>query len=227
MPKPFDMPPQGASFEDRGGWVTVALIGEFGLTINQAAGFVGNPGFESGGFTKLQELRPAVPGSRGGFGWPQWTGPRRRAFEAWAAKQKLDIASDEANYGYIAEELHTTYSHTLVALRQTRTLEDAVFSVGQTYERPGGTTPTHLPAAADRLKYAQRALVGAKRLLAARGGADVLETPTPVAFQVMEFQDAVRKIQTFLKAKGFYTGTIDSDFGPNSRDALRRYLAGK
>lgn len=37
---------------------------------------------ERGGFTLLQEQKPTVAGSKGSFGWYQWTGPRRRAYFA-------------------------------------------------------------------------------------------------------------------------------------------------
>ncbi len=70
-----------------------------------AAAIFGNLGHESLGFTKLQEISPTVKGSRGGYGWAQWTGPRRRAFEAYCARTNKDPASDEANYSYLFVEL--------------------------------------------------------------------------------------------------------------------------
>lgn len=70
-----------------------------------AAAIFGNLGHESLGFTKLQEMKPTVKGSRGGWGWAQWTGPRRKAFEAYCARTGKDPASDEANYAYLFVEL--------------------------------------------------------------------------------------------------------------------------
>lgn len=70
-----------------------------------AAAIFGNLGHESLGFTKLQEMAPTVKGSRGGYGWAQWTGPRRKAFEAYCARNGKDPASDEANYAYLFVEL--------------------------------------------------------------------------------------------------------------------------
>ena len=55
------------------------LMRDLGLTDLQAAGLLGNLGHESGGFRQLQEVAPAVAGSRGGWGLAQWTGPRRVA----------------------------------------------------------------------------------------------------------------------------------------------------
>lgn len=160
----FDMPPAGAGFEARGGWVATHLAAELGLTIEQAAGIVGNPGYESGGFKELQELSPLVEGSRGGYGWSQWTGPRRRAFESWCAGQRLDPASDRANYGYILVELKGDYAYCVNAVRREPTIERCVFVFGRLYEAPAGTTATHLPGYEERLGYARRALAGAKGL---------------------------------------------------------------
>jgi hypothetical protein len=58
-----------------------------------------------------------VPGSRGGFGWAQWTGARRQEFEAWCRDNGLDPASDAANYGYLVHELKTKNPHILAKLK--------------------------------------------------------------------------------------------------------------
>src|SRR5437879_2467078 len=106
----FDMPSSG-TFEVRGGWLVKVLAERFALTLTQAAGIVGNLGYESVGLAILQEIKPAVSGSRGGYGWAQWTGPRRGTFEAWCALNKVAPSSDLANYGYLCQELRTTQSH--------------------------------------------------------------------------------------------------------------------
>ena len=84
------------------------LMGDLGLSDIQAAGLLGNLGHESGGFRDLQEIAPAVAGSRGGWGLAQWTGPRRRAMEAWCRAHALDPADPEASYGYLCAELRGT-----------------------------------------------------------------------------------------------------------------------
>lgn len=82
------------------------LVADFPmLDLQDAAAIFGNLGHESLGFTKLQEMKPTVKGSKGGWGWAQWTGPRRRAFEAYCARTGKDAASDEANYAYLFVEL--------------------------------------------------------------------------------------------------------------------------
>lgn len=80
-------------------------MADFGLDPVRAAAIVGNLGHESGGLAILQELKPLVPGSAGGWGWSQWTGVRRRAFFAYCDRNNLDPSSDKANYGYLFVEL--------------------------------------------------------------------------------------------------------------------------
>ncbi|MHA6690613.1 phage tail tip lysozyme [Devosia sp. A449] len=85
--------------------IMAQLIRDFPITPVDAAAILGNLGHESAGLTILQEIKPTVPGSKGGYGWAQWTGPRRRAFEAYCARTGKDPASDEANYAYLFLEL--------------------------------------------------------------------------------------------------------------------------
>lgn len=82
------------------------LLADFpSLDAQGVAAIFGNLGHESAGFTKLQEMKPTVKGSRGGYGWAQWTGPRRKAFETYCTRTGKDPASDEANYAYLFVEL--------------------------------------------------------------------------------------------------------------------------
>jgi hypothetical protein len=128
------------------------LMADLGLTAVQAAGLLGNLGHESGGFRQIQEVAPAVPGSRGGWGLAQWTGPRRVAMEAWCRARGLDPAAPEAGYGYLCAELRTTEAAALAALRGAESLEAATAVVCRRYERPG------IVALPSRLAWARRAL---------------------------------------------------------------------
>ncbi|WCS24680.1 phage tail-type lysozyme domain-containing protein [Methylobacterium sp. NMS14P] len=128
------------------------LMRDLGLSDLQAAGLLGNLGHETGGFRRLQEVAPAVPGSRGGWGLAQWTGPRRVAMEAWCRARGLDPADPEAGYGYLCAELRGTEASALAALRATTTLAAAAEAVWRRYERPGVVAP------ARRLAWARRAL---------------------------------------------------------------------
>lgn len=75
------------------------------LDAQGACAIFGNLGYESLGFTKLQEIKPTVAGSKGGYGWVQWTGPRRRAYEAYCQRNGKDPAAPESNYAYLFIEL--------------------------------------------------------------------------------------------------------------------------
>lgn len=201
----FDMPASGA-WPERGGWVVKRLAADLGLTPEQAAGIVGNIGFESAGFTKLHEV--GQPEGVGGYGWAQWTADRRVAYLDWCDANNLDWRSDEANYGYLLVELKGAYKRSVDALKQTGTVDAAVFSFGQTYERPGGTTPSYLPGFVGRLSYAQRALAAAK------GEAGEPAQPDPV-------EVAVRALQAALHVD------VDGDPGPHTLGALAAWRAGR
>jgi Phage tail lysozyme len=58
---------------------------DFDLAEHQVVDILGNLGEECNGFTAMQEEKPLVPGSRGGYGWAQWTGSRRVKFEVFVA----------------------------------------------------------------------------------------------------------------------------------------------
>ncbi|MGE5149904.1 MAG: phage tail tip lysozyme, partial [Rhodospirillaceae bacterium] len=88
MANPIDMPARPASFAERGGWLVRRLAHEFSLSLEQAAGLVGNLGYESDGFEKLHEV--GQPEGVGGYGWGQWTAARRRTFLAYAEQFGLD-----------------------------------------------------------------------------------------------------------------------------------------
>lgn len=84
------------------------LAQDLGVSPAQAAGIIGQLGYESAGLQAINERNPVVPGSRGGFGWAQWTGPRRVAFEQWARAKGMPVGSPEANYGFLLHELKNT-----------------------------------------------------------------------------------------------------------------------
>lgn len=94
-----------ATFRAKAPGIMAQLMTDFPIGVEEAAAILGNLGHECAGFTILQEIKPTVAGSRGGYGWPQWTGPRRRAYEAYCKRTGKDPASDEANYAYLFIEL--------------------------------------------------------------------------------------------------------------------------
>lgn len=108
--------PSGAT-DERQAAVRDQLSQRLQISPDAASGIVSNLNAESG-IQGINEVNPAVPGSRGGFGWAQWTGPRRDEFEAYAARHHLDPAADETNMGFLVEELSTKYPQILAQLRR-------------------------------------------------------------------------------------------------------------
>ncbi len=113
------------------------LMKDFDFTLDDAAAVFGNAGYESLGFTKLQEMKPVVKGSRGGWGWFQWTGPRRVAFEDYCKRNKLDPASNEANYKWLFVELKSTEKAAVNKTKAAGTLHQKTKAFENSFERAG------------------------------------------------------------------------------------------
>ena len=132
MNLPANIAARAAGIRDR-------LAAELNLTPAQAAGIVGNLQGELGqGIRAIQEGAPIR--GRGGFGWAQWTGPRRVAFEAYAKQHGLDIRSDEANFGFLKKELSSPeYAKMMEQIRQQQGSNAAAASANivlRQFERP-------------------------------------------------------------------------------------------
>jgi hypothetical protein len=157
----FDMPRTG-TWEQRGGWVVRRLCADLQLSPEQAAGIVGNLGYESVGFTKLQEVKPAGKGNAGGYGWAQWTRSRRVQFEARCEAYNLAPSSDAANYGFLVAELTGSYrSYFTDRLRRCHDIEDACRLTHQRYETPSDVLDGSYRSGPARLVLARQALAGA------------------------------------------------------------------
>ena len=110
----------------------------YGLTDEQAAGLVGNLAHETGDFKFMQEIEPMIPGSKGGWGFAQWTGQRRKDFEQWTSDNNLDPSSYEANLGFLMHEIdNTSEGRFMEDLKKAETVEDAARIVSDKYLRPG------------------------------------------------------------------------------------------
>ena len=128
------------------------FMADFDCTKEDAAAVFGNAGHESGGFMLMQEVKPTVAGSRGGFGWFQWTGPRRRQFEAYCQQNNLEPTSDDANYGYLCYELRHDEKTAIPRMKAAKALSNKVVEFELGYERAG---VKHYPS---REKWANIAL---------------------------------------------------------------------
>jgi len=163
---------------ERGAAITDRLAADLNLTKEQASGITGNLQAESG-LQAVQERNP-IGGGRGGFGWAQWTGPRRDAFEAYAKANKLDPKSDEANYGFLMTELKSPeYAKMLAQLRDTKgpdVPQQSARVVESGFERPAVSN------AAVRGKYASQFAAAAPPPVApAAPSAQVAQASAPPA----------------------------------------------
>lgn len=139
-------------FETNAVWMMERLIVDFDLSVEDAAAIIGNAGHESGGFKSLQEKRPVVPGSRGGYGIMQWTGPRRRSYEAYCNRNDLNPADMESNYKFLFVELMGPEGKVLKEMKAARSLEDKTYIFMKKFLRPG------IPHEKSRQIWAKRAL---------------------------------------------------------------------
>jgi hypothetical protein len=165
------------------------LMSEFKLSPMHAAAIVGNLAHESNGFRTLQEVKPTVAGSRGGYGWAQWTGPRRREFEEYCRGAKLSPASDEANMGFLIHELRWGYNTALVRLRRTTELREAVIAFEMAYERAG-------------VKHYDSRLTWARKALSMMEGSKL---PSPPDVEPIVIEPAPKKAGFFTRLRAFFT----------------------
>jgi hypothetical protein len=124
---------------------------DLGITPWQAAGIVGSLSVETGGFTSLEEGEPnnlstyyTPDQAVGGFGYAQWTGPRRREFHDFITHTGLDPFSYEANYGMLMRDFAQPYwARELDRVRKAEDAQSAaqIFTgsadEGQGFLRPG------------------------------------------------------------------------------------------
>lgn len=129
-----------------------SLMADFDLSVEDAAAICGNAGHESGGFKSLQEKNPIVKGSRGGYGIMQWTGPRRRDYEAYCARNNFNPADMDVNYKFLFVELNGPEGKVIPKIKKADGLYAKVEVFSNTFLRPG------IPHMASRKKWADRAM---------------------------------------------------------------------
>lgn len=129
------------------------FLTDFPQCVDLDAGAVfGNAGTESLGLTVLQEIHPVISGSRGGLGWFQWTGPRRRAYEGYCARNNLDTQAPDTNYAYLFVELSGDYKPAVAKMVAAQGLNAKVLAFEKAYEGAG------VPNINSRIHWAQLAL---------------------------------------------------------------------
>jgi hypothetical protein len=179
------------------------LMDDFGLSELDAAAVFGNAGHESLGFTKLQEIKPTVAGSRGGYGWFQWTGPRRRDFEAYCERNNLKPSDNDANYAFLFVELKGPEKRALGKLKSADTLNEKVVAFEEAFERSG------VKAFAKRQRWAAIALDAFKAAgLAGKLKPETITVTTPAGPPTITVPDPPPNLNRLLIVLGSIIAAI-------------------
>ena len=107
-----------------------------GLPAHIADGFVMNIADESGFNAGINEVRPTVPGSRGGFGLYQLTGPRRVAFEEFAAQRGVPASDPDAQLDFLMTELQGPESRAAQSIFSAQDAPSAAVAIARDFLRP-------------------------------------------------------------------------------------------
>lgn len=136
-----------------------ALIAR-GFTPAQAYGIAANFHAESGFDAGINEIKPVVPGSRGGFGLYQLTGPRRRQYESWASENGRELADPDAQLDFMMLELGSTEARAGSLLREAQTAEEAARVFSKAFLRPGHDNTDYRVSVARRMAGGDMSFVG-------------------------------------------------------------------
>lgn len=107
-----------------------------GIPEHVADAFILNARDESGLRTDINEIAPLVPGSRGGFGLMQWTGPRRRALEAFAAQRGTDVSDLNTQLDFLVTELQGPEARAGQAIMSSKDTPTAAAAIVNEFLRP-------------------------------------------------------------------------------------------
>lgn len=118
--------PQG----ERASYIRNGLL-QRGLPEHVADAFLVNFQDESGLDPNINEITPLIPGSRGGFGLYQLTGPRRREYEAFASQRGVNPGDIDAQLDFMMGELQGSESRaaqSILGAPDTATAAQAIVS---------------------------------------------------------------------------------------------------
>jgi hypothetical protein len=139
--------------------LTQDLEGRYGLNSTQVAGVLGNLQQESGLQTDINQGGATggpssnfADNNENGWGVAQWGGQRKAAEISYAQQNGLDPGSEQAQIGFINQELDTDYSGTISDLKGATSADQAAQIWDQDYEQASD------PQMANRDQYAQQFL---------------------------------------------------------------------
>lgn len=165
-----------------------------GMPRAAALGFAGNFQVESGFDPGINERNPTVAGSRGGYGLAQWTGPRRRQLETFAASRGVDVSDPDLQMDFLIWELQNTEKRAGDAIFAAQDPTEAARLVSTEFLRPG---IPHLDA---RIK-ATADIAGQSGATASGMGTATIQAPqtttaqlTPLQQRAMALRDVAAKM---------------------------------
>lgn len=107
-----------------------------GLPEHIADAFMMNFKDESNLNPGINEANPLVPGSRGGFGLAQWTGPRRKALEAFAAEKGMPVSDPNIQLDFLMTELQGPEAAAWNKIGSTSSTGEAAAAIVNDFLRP-------------------------------------------------------------------------------------------
>lgn len=116
-------------------WFIEGLVAR-GMPQHVAEAFAWNARDESRMDPGINEIAPLVPGSRGGFGLMQWTGPRRKALEAFAEERGVDVADPDLQLDFLMTELQGPEAGAAKAIYAAPDTKTAAVAIVNKFLRP-------------------------------------------------------------------------------------------
>lgn len=171
-----------------------------GVPLHIARGMVANMIAESGLNPGINEIAPLVPGSRGGYGLNQWTGPRRRQYEAFAQDRGVPLDDLETQLDFTLWELQNTEKGAWNALSRAQNETDAARIYSDAFLRPG-------------IPHMDRRLAEAQRLAGVMPSGNALASPGQNALAAQQPQRNALALQDF----GFKNYQLDPAMFMNRR----------
>ena len=107
-----------------------------GLAPHIADAFIMNFQDESGLNPGINEASPTVPGSRGGYGLAQWTGPRRRQLEAYAGSTGKPVSDVDVQLDFLMGELQGSERNAAQSIMGAKDTGSAAAAIVNKFLRP-------------------------------------------------------------------------------------------
>lgn len=189
---------------ERASYIRSGLV-QRGLPEHVADGFVVNFQDESGLDPGINERNPIVPGSRGGFGLYQLTGPRRVAYENFAQQRGVDPSDIDAQLDFMMTELQGSEAKAAQNILQAPDTATAAQAIVKDFLRPSEQYRDSRMA-----KYAQ---LGGSTPMPADPAAGMMSGPETAFAPTAQPTDALAAIEAQAPASGYVDPMVSAQPG--------------